>query len=307
MTRKGQPGTEIPHLRYQPGGSYKLDLEIFFVSDLRRRFGTPVLSSTHRYAFPTLIFVSEGECIHVVDFESLHCQPGSLLVLPPGKAHSFGAKENWDGWMVLFRSEFLWTSSSTAPDLTALGGLDGLPVHLTVGDGEIRAITNAIAQMHEDAGISAALQHAHALLRHQLYALLMRIRIIHERQAVQAAPLSRVFQRFKDFEQLLEKNFAHWHQIAKYADQLACSEKSLARASMEVAGVNPKVLISARVILEAKRMLAHTGLSVSRISEDIGFNDLANFVKFFKREAGCTPMEFRRQQTLSDAAFGTQG
>jgi AraC-like DNA-binding protein len=298
MTEASQPGIGIQHLNYQPDGSYPLDLEIFTVSDLRRRVGAGALSATYRYAFPTLICVTRGTSTHVVDFAPVRCEPGSLLVLRPGKAHSFGYEEDWDGWMILFRSEFLWASSATAPDQTAVGGLDGLPAHLTLDDAEMPVVTAAIAQMRADARMNAASPTVHALLRYQLYTLLARIRIIHERQAAQAMPGTRAIQRFRDFESLVEKKFTAWHKIAQYAAELGCSEKSLTRASMEAAGVNAKAIITARIALEAKRMLAHTALSVSRISERIGFNDLANFVKFFKREVGCTPTEFRRQQTL---------
>jgi len=299
MTKTRHPGTGIQHLDYQPDGSYPLDLEIFTVSDLRRRVGPGALSSTYRYAFPTLIYMTQGRSTHVVDFEPVRCEPGSLLVLRPGKAHSFGHDEDWDGWMILFRPEFLWPSFATAPDRTAAGGLDGLPLHLTLDEADMPVVTAAIAQMREDARINADSPSVNALLRYQLYTLLARVRMIQERHASQTTPHSRALQRFRDFESLLENKFTTWHQIARYADQLGCSEKSLTRASMEAAGCNPKALITARIILEAKRMLAHSAWSVSRIAESIGFHDLANFVKFFKREAGCTPTEFRRQQTLT--------
>lgn len=296
MTETAHSNVGIQHLDYQPDGNYPLDLEIFAVSDLRRRVGAGALSSTYRYAFPTLICVTQGTSTHVVDFESVRCEPGSLLVLRPGKAHSFGQDEDWDGWMILFRSEFLWASSATAPDRTAASGLDALPAHLTLDAAEMPVVTAAIAQMREDARMDAASPNVHALLRYQLYTLLARIRIIHERHASHMTPHTRALQRFRDFESLVENKFTVWHQIARYAAQLGCSEKSLTRASMLAAGVNPKALITARIILEAKRMLAHSAWSVSRISESIGFSDLANFVKFFKREVGCTPTAFRRRQ-----------
>jgi AraC-like DNA-binding protein len=65
---------------------------------------------------------------------------------------------------------------------------------------------------------------------------------------------------------------------------------------MEVAGVRAKALITLRINLEAKRLLAHTGLSIALIGERLGFEDPTNFVKFFKREVGCAPGEFRRRQ-----------
>ena len=287
---------DIQHLSYEPEGLYPLDLEIFRVSDLRQRVGGEALASTYRYAFPTLILVTHGTCIHLVDFEHVRCGPGSVLVLLPGKTHSFGDAQDWDGWMVLFRPEFLWAAAPAAQDQAPVDGLDGLPTAWELGSNIAPVVARAIAQMHQDTQTHAASLHANALLRYQLYALLTRLRMAHEQQSAQRVPPGRALQRFKAFELLVEKNFATWHQLPRYAQQLGCSEKSLVRASLEAAGATPKAYISARIVLEAKRLLAHTTWPVARIAESLGYSDLANYAKFFKREVGCTPTEFRSRQ-----------
>jgi AraC-like DNA-binding protein len=198
--------------------------------------------------------------------------------------------------MVLFRPEFLWAAAPAAQAPTPIDGLDGLPTAWVLGSDSAPVIAHAIAQMHQDTQTHAASLHAHALLRYQLYALLTRLRMAHEQQSAQPAPPGRALQRFKAFELLVEKHFAAWHQLPRYAQQLGCSEKSLVRASLEAAGVTPKAFISVRIVLEARRLLAHTTWPVARIAESLGYSDLANFAKFFKREAGCTPTEFRSRQ-----------
>ena len=92
----------------------------------------------------------------------------------------------------------------------------------------------------------------------------------------------------------MEKHFAKWHQVADYAQQLGCLEKSLTRAAMAAVGMSAKAFISSRINLEAKRLLVHTGLPVAVIAENLGFDEATNFIKFFKREVGFTPAEFRR-------------
>jgi AraC-like DNA-binding protein len=67
---------------------------------------------------------------------------------------------------------------------------------------------------------------------------------------------------------------------------------------VEGAGVNAKSFIASRINLEAKRLLAHTVLPIAVIGEQLGFQEPTNFVKFFKREAGCTPGQFRRRQMI---------
>lgn len=307
MTEKGPRALEFRRLDYRPDGDYPLDLEIFRVSDLRQRVGAEVLASTHRYAFLTLVCVTHGICTQVVDFESVRCAPGSLLLLRQGMAHSFGPDEDWDGWLVLFRSEFLLPSSLTAAGQAGAVDLDGLPIHLVPADAEAAAVADAIVRIHDDTQMRAASEDMQALLRYQLYALLTRIRIIHTQQEAHGAPRRRASHRFKEFELLVEQHFAAWHQASRYAEHMGFSEKSLARSTMGSVGMNPKAFITARIVLEAKRLLAHTELSVSDIAERVGFSDLANFVKFFKRDAECTPMEFRRQQKPLRSGAGMEG
>jgi AraC-like DNA-binding protein len=49
------------------------------------------------------------------------------------------------------------------------------------------------------------------------------------------------------------------------------------------------------LLLGRKRAKVHTNLSVSAIAEKLGFDEPTNFSKFFRREAACSPAEFRQQ------------
>jgi AraC-like DNA-binding protein len=64
---------------------------------------------------------------------------------------------------------------------------------------------------------------------------------------------------------------------------------------MEMAGVTSKAFIASRINLEAKRLLAHSASSIAVIGDRLGFMESTNFVKFFKRDIGCTPGECRRR------------
>lgn len=241
----------------------------------------------------------------MIDFKLIACKPGSLLAASPAQAHRFGFEKGWDGWVVLFRQEFLLSSQATAPvtGLRLSAGLQRMPEHLCLRQHERRVVMGAIMQMRKDCRIEAPPDQLHALLRHQLYALLLRLTVLHDRQQALENTTSNGLQRFRNFQRLVERSFWKWHRVAKYADLLGCSEKSLTRAAMEVAGVKAKAFITSRINLEAKRLLAHTALSIALIGERLGFQDPTNFVKFFKREVGCTPGEFRRRQAEADASM----
>jgi AraC-like DNA-binding protein len=53
-------------------------------------------------------------------------------------------------------------------------------------------------------------------------------------------------------------------------------------------------MVNERVILEAKRLLAHTDLNIKEIGFYLGFDEATNFVKFFKKITHTTPMLFRK-------------
>jgi len=303
MPPTGKRSSDIPRLDYHPPAPYRLDLEIFSVSDLRRRGSREKVHTTHRYAFHILVLVTEGRCSQLVDFNPIPCEPGSLLTIRPGQVHNFGHEEVWDGWIILFRPEFLLPTPMSASGKQA-AGIERLPEHLHLRGHELHSVLGAIAQMQQDTVIEAQPEDLHALLRHQLYALLSRLRILRDRQDAQALLSSGAMQRFRRFRQLLEQRFAKWHQVTEYAEQLGCTEKSLTRAAMAGAGMSAKAFIASRINLEAKRLLVHTDSPVTLIAEELGFEEATNFSKFFKRETGCTPSEFRRRQVAANRLFG---
>ncbi|MGL1835108.1 AraC family transcriptional regulator [Rhodocyclaceae bacterium SMB388] len=288
--------TDIQRLGYRPRAPYSLDLEVFTVADLRQRGSKEKVRTTHRYEFHMLVCVTQGTCAQMVDFNPVPCAPGSLLVLRPGQAHTFGGDEDWDGWIVLFRPEFVVPASTASRDLKFDVDQKRLPEHFVLTDNELRTVTRSIEQMRADTQLSGPLDDVHGLLRHQLHALLTRLGILQGRQQARDPVVSPALQRFKRFQQLVEERFAQWHQVADYANQLGYTEKSLARAVMASMGMTAKTFIAARIVLEAKRLLVHTNLPIATIAEKLGFDEPTNFGKFFKREVDCTPAEFRRRQ-----------
>lgn len=64
---------------------------------------------------------------------------------------------------------------------------------------------------------------------------------------------------------------------------------------MEATGKGAKSVITDRIALEAKRLLVHTNRPIYLLAEGLGFEEATNFAKFFKRETGFTPIDFRKQ------------
>jgi AraC-like DNA-binding protein/mannose-6-phosphate isomerase-like protein (cupin superfamily) len=275
--------SRIDRVPYRPPGEYGLDVEVFTLSEFRRRVSAEQVKRPQRVEFHEILYVTEGRCTHTVDFEEWTCRPGTLLVLRPGQVQRFEAEvRDCEGWMVLFRAGFLAEGSALSAQRVLTGA-------------ERSVVSATLARMSADTRLPADRTLLSELLRHQLSALLVRLRLAEAGRSSLPPSPDLVKQRFQRFQAAIDSEVSHHHKVSDYARQIGCSTKSLQRAVLEMRGVSAKTLLLERITLEAKRLLAHTDEPVSAIAEALGFDEATNFVKFFRRESGKPPGAFRRQ------------
>jgi AraC-like DNA-binding protein len=299
--RRPKVGTgQIAETGYHPRQPYTLDLEILPVSVLRGRASVDFRRKPERIRFHLIICVTSGRCSHMVDFRTAECRQGSVLTLHPGQVQRYDVSTEWQGWLVLFRPEFLQPQEAQTRlnELDVFRQLDALPSHLQLQEFEYNAVVESIARMFTDTHRDAGSDVLHALLRNQLHATLIRLHLAQARREgprIDPPALVRCFRRYR---LAVEEHFHKRHVVAGYAKVLGCSEKSLGRAVKKITGITAKEFLSQRIVLEAKRLLVHTALPVSVIAHRLGFDESTNFVKFFRREVRQSPGEFRAEHTL---------
>lgn len=96
------------------------------------------------------------------------------------------------------------------------------------------------------------------------------------------------------FRERIEQRYRGHDEVEDYARALAVSPKQLWAACRRVAGAPPARLIQDRLLLEAKRLLLYTNVSVAEAAYTLGFNDPAYFSRLFTKETGRSPRDFRR-------------
>lgn len=99
----------------------------------------------------------------------------------------------------------------------------------------------------------------------------------------------------RKFSQLVELNFRQLHAVADYADILNITPKALTKRISKYGKATPNEIIKDRIILEAKRLLAHGDLNVKEIAYRLGYDDPAYFNRLFAKVSNIAPAEFRKQ------------
>lgn len=97
----------------------------------------------------------------------------------------------------------------------------------------------------------------------------------------------------KQFQAKIDEHFQQWHEVADYASMLHISAGHLSEVVKSQSGRPAIKHIHDRLVMEARRLLFHTHQSLKEIAFDLGFSEASYFNRFFKRETGVTPADYR--------------
>lgn len=249
------------------------------------------LERVHRIDFHVVMLFAEGPVRHMIDFAEYEANAGDLLWIRPGQVHRFSGTDDYRGTVLTMQPGFLPRATVEA---TGLYRYD-LPPLLHPDESQLPALRSALAQLqreYEDTTTLPLSLHT-AVLRHSLTAFLLRL--AHLAASSAEAARHQGDTTFTLFRDAVERGFARNHSVSAYADQLGYSRRTLVRAVRAATGETPKGFIDKRVILEAKRLLAHTDMPIGRVGAAVGFPDAANFSKFFHQHTEVTPAGFRAE------------
>lgn len=115
---------------------------------------------------------------------------------------------------------------------------------------------------------------------------------IRDKSDIPAAP-RRAKELFNAFMELLETHHRTYHDVAFYSGSLNITPKYLYNIVKQITGKSPKTIIDHYLVLQLKKTLRRTPLSVKQIAWEYHFNDTAFLCRYFKAHTGRTPQQFR--------------
>ena len=251
----------------------------------------------HRHNFHTIMWTWTGSSTHLVDSQLITTMPNSMNLIARGQVHLFvAASSDFTGNFARFDDDFL--PEENFPLVrnyrqTIFNGTLGSQL-ITISPEEVAAYQRLIAVMSEEFFQPDRPSQSDAL-RAILCLLLIRVeRTLQEAQPY-LPPADEDVVLYQDFIGLVEDNFSSEHQVSFYARTLYLTAGQLTTICKRVVGKTAKQVISDRVMVEAKRKLQFTNMTIKEIAFNLGFVSPFYFTQAFTRRTQMSPSEYRAQ------------
>lgn len=241
----------------------------------------------HRHNYYEVFIFIKGGGNHVIDFEAFDVKDKSIHFVSPGQVHLLKRSYDSEGFLILFSRDFFYSGHTNKPLLQhhpLLNNRSSQPI-INAPSSEFEKIIPLILKIKEE--LTREDDYQRELLRLYLNEFLYRsLRMLTLQKENPHTLVS-------GFLALLEQNFYEWHLVKQYASELHVAEKYLSESLKLHTGLTAQDHISNRLLLEAKRLLRFSELSIKEVAFQIGFEDPSHFTKFFRSTSGSTPSSFR--------------
>ncbi|MCW3785046.1 helix-turn-helix domain-containing protein [Plebeiibacterium sediminum] len=265
----------------------QFQVEVF---DANRHFQ---VSYPHRHDFFEVLFLQKGSGFHVIDSSKYKIEPPCIFFMSPGQAHKLEFSSDIDGYLYIFAAEYYLYDKNNQNRLLEFPffftiNQDNPPLQLTnENDAHFfkQLFIKAINEVEKDiintdltrSLLDTILNYASSLYKN-------------EEQKIEKGKGHLLVKRFF---QLVEENYQNNISVNQYAEMLAITPNHLTQTIKQLTGRTSNEILQSKQILEIKRLLIHTNLSVTQIADELNFNDQSYFTKFFKKVTGTTPGKFR--------------
>lgn len=283
----------IPVYRFE---EQQLDppVNIFTIEELRHNLDTCPI---YRDSFYTVYLVVEGNEELSIDNFRQKVSTGYILSSMPGETWHWSGNTNLNGYCVAFSKDFILQYFRDEGFITQLSYITpNRKSPFMFADFNIfLRIKRLMENMYQDRQDSLIpVEVKKHLVRAELYQLLILLSraepVIVERKSDNLTIDNPHIGFFID---LVDSCFRTKHEVNFYAERMSMTPNYLNKIVRSMLGVSTKSYINGKIVNEACQLLEYTSLSVKEISTSVGFSELSYFIRFFNRNKGMTPVQYR--------------
>jgi AraC-like DNA-binding protein len=291
----------IPNIKFNSLDD-KTDFELLDLSELFARLHlidshNPTLP--HRVSFFALLIVTKGIGKHYIDLKEYNLTEGTILKIAKGQVHAFENKPEYEGYLILFTEEFVMNYFSKS-SITIISHLYNY--HIYSSKSTAKKTNEAfLNELKKELDIEDPYAQ-HNIIGGILNLYLLKLERTSKNDRIGKGK-SKNYDVFIQFKNLVELKYKETRNVKDFANYMHTSTKTLNKIIKEFTINTAKNFIDNYVMLEAKREIISTNLSIKEISYYLGFDEVTNFTKFFKKQSGITPKQFKHQQGLGSHIY----
>lgn len=250
--------------------------------------GLMMLGQPYRAPEGRMARIVRGSAIYRINLIDYQLREHDMIFMPPDTIVEIESLS--DDYAV----EVLVVNS--LPGISREDALQILPhevIHLSLADGDWQRTSGYIRliadELHRDN--NQAVSHLVLALQCDIISLWQR-----KEKSGTARRQSRGEEVFARFLALLRDYGMTHRTIAFYADRLALTPNHLSAVVRQQSGLSVMDWINRTTIMEAKILLKHSTLMMYEISDRLCFPEPTAFNRYFKKQTGMTPLEYRESQ-----------
>lgn len=240
-----------------------------------------------------ILFIPRSAVIQI-DFQEFNMQTDALLFINPKVI--IKPCETVNGQLIYFNRDFYCVEihdQEVACDGILYNNVFEIPF-VQLDEKQSEDIQNIIREikaemLHEDSSTEEMLR----ILLKQI--ILKSTRIWKQQHQLSESTQHADVQFLRKFSKLVEQHYKTHHTVSDYAELLFVTPKNLSKKIGLISNNTPNDIIKDRIILESKRLLAHTKMTVKEIAYSLNYEDDAYFIRFFSKHTGLSPVSFRKQ------------
>ncbi|GGH79464.1 AraC-like DNA-binding protein [Filimonas zeae] len=241
-----------------------------------------------------IFWVEEGGGSFLVDMKEQVVTCSTVYCIYPGQSLQFESLMSAKGLVLSFTADFC----SLNDDLTRLlysgvfkaYGMIAMEVH-----DEVKAELMQLLQSMVKEYFSVS-EFRNEMMHTLLKVFLIQLSRLADHSLLQDNDMQNDVSLVTKFLEMIDVHFLTLKKVSDYAERLSIAPNYLNIKVKKVSGYTAGYHIRQRIVLEAKRQAHWDSMSLKEISYKLGYNDVAHFSKFFKKEAGVSFSSFKRIQ-----------
>jgi AraC family transcriptional regulator, transcriptional activator of pobA len=280
------PHYHIGHFINQPNNNTPFEILIFeeITEDIE-------VEDPHKHIFYEILWFDEGVSKQIIDYTEYKIEKNTFFFISPNQLHHFEEYKPLKGGSLLFTEDYFLMNNTDKERLLGFSFLDNSftkPFLKTDGKTytEMKKVINLIIEEKRREHPS------HNIIQSLLNVLLIKLQREIDKSNTNYS--KKYLLQYKKFRTLLEEHYEEGWTADKYAESLFMTQHHLNVIVKEITSRTTSDVIKSRSILEAKRLLTFTDMTISEIATVLSYYDLSYFSKIFKAEVGKTPLAFRQ-------------